>query len=234
MTSPHPPRAHRHERFDRKALRRPDEFVVWTTRAATWAQEHRTSLLGAGAAVLLVLFGVSIVGWQRAGAQREAAERFAQGHAAFAAQRYQDAATIFDEVAHSHPRTAFGRLAALYHGYALARADDPTAAAAAYQEFLARDAETEYLRQMALTALARAEEAAGNAAAARDAYGRAAALAGPYRIDALLGAARLAAAAGDTAAAEASYRAVLTENPDAETRALVEQKLPPETAPAAG
>ena len=99
-----------------------------------------------------------------------------------------------------------------------------------YSEYLATGPAAGYLRQEALDGLAHARESAQDTAAALDAYTQAAALDGPYRADALLGAARLQEAGGHGDAAREIYTRLLKESqPDPDLRTLLLSKLPPGT-----
>jgi len=211
----------------RKDLRKPDEFETLTGQALDWAEKHRALVLGvAGALVLVALAGLAIARW-RAGRSEAAAVAFRAAQSQFDAARYRDAAGAFAEVASGHPHTPFGRLAGLYRAHALARQGDAAGAATAYGEYLATSPDAEYLRQEALTGLARARESAGDTAGALEAYTQAGDLRGPYRTDALLGAARLHENAGHGDQARDIYARLLKDVSDPETRALLVAKLPP-------
>jgi tetratricopeptide (TPR) repeat protein len=222
------------KRDERRFLKDPDEFVVWTTRAAVWAQGHQRALTVVGGALLLAVVVAAVVGWRAARQTEAASEAFRVARSTFASNEFAPAALEFEAVARDFPGTSFGSLAVLYRGHCALRQGDAAAAAAAYQEFLVRFDEDEYVRQLALTNLALAQEQLGDGSGARATLARATESDGPYRIEALLAYARLSQAAGDTAAAEDAYRKVLAENPDAETRIFVQRRLPAGAKPAAG
>jgi tetratricopeptide (TPR) repeat protein len=213
----------------RKDLRKPDEFETLTGQAVDWADRHRPLVIGVAAGAIVVALIAFAVGRWRAGQNEAAAVAFRAAHAQFDAGRYAEAAGTFAEVGSAHPHTAFGRLATLYRAHALARSGDAAGAATAYGEYLATSPASEYLRQEALTGLARARESTGDAAGALEAYSQAGDLRGPYRTDALLGAARLHEAAGRGDQAREIYTRLLKEAPDPETRALLMAKLPPDS-----
>ena len=50
------------KREERRFLKDPDEFVVWTTRLGTWAQTHRTTLIAFGAVVALAVNAAGLLG----------------------------------------------------------------------------------------------------------------------------------------------------------------------------
>jgi predicted negative regulator of RcsB-dependent stress response len=213
-------------RIDRKALRQPDEFVTIVGRAGVWVREHQqTALAAAGGLVALgLVFG--LVAWNSSRQQAQAAARFHEAYTAFRNDRFEEAGRGFAEVADTFGSSPFGRLARLYRGHALAHQQEESRAVTAYQEYLEDDPRAEYLQQIALTDMADAQELAGDAAAARTTYARAAALPGPFRRSAHLSEARLAMAAGDTEAAQAIYRDELARGADGPLRAFLESQLP--------
>jgi hypothetical protein len=215
----------------RKDLRQPDEFETLTGQALEWADQHRQLLYGVAGAVLVIVLIVFAVNRARTSRNESAATDFNAAHELLAANKNDEAAAAFEDVATRYPSAPFGRLARLYRGHALARKPDAAGAAAAYTEYLATDSGAAYLRQEALTSLGRAKESTGDAAGALDAYTQAGALEGPYRTDALLGAARMHERAGDTEKAREIYARLLAENPQGDLRALLVSKLPPGSEP---
>ena len=224
------------KREERRFLKDPDEFVVWTTRLGVWAQTHRTTLLGVGAVLLVAIAAGGLLGWRSARQTEAASEAFRVARAKFASRDFSAAALDFDAVARDYPSTSFGHLAVLYRGHCLLRSGDAGGAATAYQEFLARDDGDPYIRQQALTDLSYAQEQTGAADQARASAAKAGDLDGPFRVEALLIYARLSEAAGDTPAAQGAYRKILDANPDAETKTFVQERLPaqPEASPPTG
>jgi predicted negative regulator of RcsB-dependent stress response len=214
------------KRDERRFLKDPDEFVVWTARLGTWAQAHRAALLAAGAAVLALALGAGLMSWRAARQNEAASEAFRVARTKFAAGDFGPAALEFEAVVRDYPSTSFGRLAVLYRGHCLLQSGDAGAAAAAYQEFLARSSAEPYLRQLALTNLSHAQEQLSLAGEARTSAQQASDIEGPYRVEALLTYARLSEAAGDTTAAEQAYRKILAEEPDPETKQFVQRRLP--------
>jgi predicted negative regulator of RcsB-dependent stress response len=180
--------------------------------------------VGGGMAAVAVV--AALLGWQASSRTEAASNAFRLARSQFAAGEYANASGSFETLAREFPGTAFGRLAILYRGHSLLRQNEPKGAAAAYQEFLTHSLDATYVRQLALANLGQAQELLGETAEARASLAQASELPGPYRIDALLAYARLSEGAGDTAAAQAAYRKVLAENPDAETRTFVERRLP--------
>ena len=217
----------------RKDLRQPDEFETLTGQAVEWADTHRNLLWGALGVVVAIALVVLIVNRTRASRNEAAAADFNTAHAQFTAEKYEEAAAAFDDVATKYPSAPFGRLARLYRGHALARRGDTAGAAAAYADYMASDPGAAYLRQEGLTSLGRVKESAGDTAGALDAYTQAGDLEGPFRTDALLGAARMHERAGDSAKAQEIYERLMGENPQGDLRTLVVSKLPPGHQPPA-
>lgn len=224
-------------KIDRKALKQPDEFQTLTTQAAAWAEQHQTTLIAVAIGLVVLALAAGGIGWWRARQAEAASIRFRAAHQAFEASRWTEAADGFASVRADYASTAYGRLAPLYRGHALARAGDAAGAATAYGEYLAAGPETEYLRQEALASLGRAREATGDAAGAREAFDEAAGMPGPFRVEARLGQARLAEAAGDAERARQIYGEMLAEAPAGPLRTFLEAKVPatgnPAGAPAA-
>jgi len=214
----------------RKALRQPDEFHTLTSQAMAWVDNHRELTAGIALAVLVAAAAVLAVQQYRSSQVGKAAESFRSAQATFEAGHFGDAAAAFEMLAETYPRTPAGRLAGLYRAHALARQGDGSAAATAYNEYLASGPAADYLRQEALDGLAHARENNGDTAGALEVYTQAAALEGPYRRDALLGQARLQEAAGQGDAAREIYGRLLKESdPDPDLRTLLLSKLPPGT-----
>jgi tetratricopeptide (TPR) repeat protein len=215
-------------RISRKSLRQPDEFQTIAGRALTWAEQHvRELLVAAGLLVALAAIAVAAARY-RTSREAAAAAAFQGARVLLETGKLSEAGKAFADLRRDYGTTSFGRLAPLYQGHALARAGDLAGAATAYEEFLAGAPPADYLRQEALDALGHAKEAAGDAAGALDAYTRAGALDGPFRTDALLGVGRLDEAAGRMADAQAVYRKLLAEAPNAALAEFLRSKLPAE------
>jgi len=216
----------------RKDLRKPDEFETLTGQAVDWAQAHRPIVAGVVIGALAVaVIALGIARW-RSSRDEAADAAFNLAHVSFAAGTFADAARAFEDVAQTYPRAPFGRLAGLYRAHALAHSGDAAGGATAYAEYLASSPDSDYLRQEALAGLGHAKEATGDAAGALDAYTQAAALAGPYRTDALLAAARLHDASGQPDKAREIYTSLLKDASDPATKALLTEKLASSKAPA--
>jgi tetratricopeptide (TPR) repeat protein len=217
-------------KINRKALREPDEFQTLTQQAGVWAQGHRNLLMGVGAAVLGIAAVALGIGWYRSHQAAAAGAQFQAAVEDFEGARFAPAIEEFTAVGRDYPGTSFGRLSTLYRGHALARQGDAAGAATAYTEYLASSPTTEYLRQEALTGLGAAKEAAGDKAGALDAYGQAASIDGPFRIQAQLATAQLHELAGEPDKAREVYLAILKESPGGYVRSILETKIPADVA----
>jgi tetratricopeptide (TPR) repeat protein len=227
------PQPAKRTRIRRKDIRQPDEFATLTTQTASWMREHQGLIAGAVAAVAALGLVMLLVSRSRAGRAELASIDFRVAHDAFQGGKYPEAAAGFAALAEKLPGTPFGRLARLYRAHALARQGDAAAAATAYGEYLATDPDPAYLRQEALTGLARAKEAAGDTAGALEAYNEAATLDGPFLTDAALAAARLHEAAGRADEARTIYLRLVKEAPDPDVQAFLLTKVPAAVAEAA-
>lgn len=227
------PQPAKRTRIRRKDIRQPDEFATLTAQAGTWMREHQGLVAGTVAAVAALGLVMLLVSRSRAGRAELASIDFRVAHDTFQAGKYAEAAAGFAALAEKLPGTPFGRLARLYRGHALARQGDGAAAATAYGEYLAINPEPAYLRQEALTGVARAKEATDDTAGALEAYTEAAALEGPFRTDAALAAARLHEAGGQGDQARTIYLRLLKEAPDADVQAFLLGKVPAAAAEAA-
>jgi len=223
------------DRIDRKALKGPDEFQTLTAQTTGWiAQNQRLAAMIAGGVVAVAILALGI-GWYSQRRDEAAAIRFQAAHNEFDAGKFAEAAQSFEGLRTDYGSTPFGRLALLYRGHALSRGGDAAGAATAYQEYLASSPATPYLRQSALVGVGRSQETLGDKNAALQAFTDAAAIPGPFTVEAMFGQARLQEAAGDRAAAEKTYTALAAEEAvqlDGELRRLVESKLPKAQAPA--
>jgi len=212
-------------RYRRKDLKRPDEFVSRGRQLLEWMRTHgaRVAMIaGAVAAIMLAVVGVRTM---RAAQLRQANDEFAQGLAAYRANRFGDAVTQLTEVATRWHATPVGSMARIYLGLAEIQNDNIDGAVAALQQVLGAPELPSYLRQQAAQDVGVGLERKGDAKAAAQQYAAAAAMDGPYRAWALLAEARLREQLGERAEARALYERFVAEFPDAPERELASAKL---------
>ena len=178
------------QRFRRKDLKRPDEFVSRGRQVLDWATENSRVLswitAGVVTLVLLVMGFVSI----RNARVRQANEDLSHALGDFRDGRYTQAANQLADVASRWQSTSAGRIAGLYAANADLKADNFETAAVLLQDVLSAHDWPSYLRQQALADLGYVLEHKGDAAGAAQRYAEAVALDGPYTAQALLGEAR--------------------------------------------
>jgi tetratricopeptide (TPR) repeat protein len=213
-----------HPRLSRKELKRPDEFVTLVDWAAVLFRENLDRvILGAVATVVIfvIVFSLYFYGQHQS---RLAAEAFYDAVGALERKDYRAAERDFTQLAEQHPHASLGRLARFYLANAYLAESQPAKARDALQAYLAGGAQPLF-RQLALTQLGVADEDLGEYRRAHDAYVEAAALDGPQKVRAHLGAARTLARMGDKQGAIAAYRRFIDENPYARERADVAEAL---------
>jgi predicted negative regulator of RcsB-dependent stress response len=209
----------------RKDLRQPDEFVTLSRQALEWTEKNRTAVIGGAVAAVLLLVAIVVYSALAASRTEAAAKAYQAAHVLFADGKFAEAATAFESVASQYGGTSYGPLAQLELGHALLRAGRAAEAIPAYQKFLDGSAPAEWLRQSALTGLARATEKNGDLTAARSHYAAAATAPGPYADAALLGEAHTADAAGDAARARDLYVQFLEKYPTSDLRPVAALRL---------
>ena len=212
-------------RFRRKDLKRPDEFVSRGRELLTWAARNSRVLAWSAAAVAVVAVGILGFTSLRTARVRQANEDLSHALGEFRAEHYSQAATQLADVASRWGSTEAGQIATLYAANANLNADNFDSASVLLQDVLAGHHWPPYLEQQALVDLGFALERKGDAATAAARYTEAAALEGPYKPAALLGAARCRESAGDKAQARELYERFTREFPEAADKDLVAAKI---------
>ncbi|HEY8515636.1 MAG TPA: tetratricopeptide repeat protein [Candidatus Binatia bacterium] len=227
------------ERFRRKDLRQPDEFISLSRRAIEWGQQN-LRLVQIGAAGLLgVLLLVGAITWYVQARAERAARAYYGANELFKREQWGEAYESFRAVANDYGSTSYGRLAKLYAGRAAMKAGKPAEAVPMLREF-ANQAPDPALEQLALVELAAALEASGDASSARTELERAVAIDGPAKPEAQISLARLAEAAGEKDKAIELYQKYLEEDPDGASAELARMRLvglgvtPPPAPPSLG
>src|SRR5262249_10208625 len=94
-----------HYRITRKTLREPDELRTLTTQAVGWVRENQSLVVTVTSAVVAIAAVVLGFNWYTGRQADAAAVRLQSAQALFDAKKYADAATEFEAVASSYPRT---------------------------------------------------------------------------------------------------------------------------------
>jgi len=212
--------------------------MTLTRQALSFVEQNRAAVTATLAAIVLLL--LAIVAYRMISQSREASAdaAYAEARTLLNDKKYADAAGRFDDVANRYSSTSYGPLALLERGNALVLAGQPADAVSAYQRYLQSPPATDYLRQLAHTRLAYAQEQLGKLGDAEQSFATAATEAGPFAADAVFGAARTAEAGGDQAKAKDFYTQLLEKYPSSEHRAVATAHLvalggtPPAAAPA--
>jgi predicted negative regulator of RcsB-dependent stress response len=208
----------------RKELRQPDEFILWTTRAARYLRAHAVAAAWIGASIAILTIGTAAVVAFRHVQASNANEALAPGIGALYGGRTADAAKLLGERSSRWRNSPVGPLGELYLASAELAEGKYEAVRVRLQRALP-DLRRPYLRQLALLSLGYALEGEGDHASAAQRFAQAAELEGPYRAEALLGQARNAELANDPAQAKRAYGAFLESFPEAAEREFVEFRL---------
>jgi len=213
-----------HHRLSRKELRQPDEFVTFLDRAWSYVGENLPRII-IGAVVAIVLLAIGFT-WRfyRQHQSRIAAEEFYHAMTALDRKDYKTAERGFTSLTEQHPGQRLGQLAEFYRANTYMAENAPAKARDALEKYL-KDSDPPTFRQLALTQLGVAYEDLGNYRKAHEEYLQAAALDGPEKGRAELGAARMLARFGDNRGAISAYRRFLSQNPFASERAEVVESL---------
>jgi tetratricopeptide (TPR) repeat protein len=213
------------QRFRRKDLKRPDEFVSRGRQVLDWGVENSRVLSWSAAAVavliVLVMGFVSI----RNARVRQANEDLSHALADYRDGHYAQAASQLADVASRWQSTSAGRIAGLYAANADLNADDFETATALLQDVLSGHDWPSYLQQQALVDLGFALAHKGDAAGAAGRYAAAAALEGPYTAQALLGEARCREHMGDKDKARQLYQQLQRDFPQSAEGEVAAGKL---------
>lgn len=213
------------QRFRRKDLKRPDEFVTQGRALLEWSQENVRVLAWVAGGVVVLALGLAGFFSVRTARVRQANEDLAVALGQFHAGNYGQAAAQLSDVANRWQSTDAGRIAGLYAATADLRADNFEAASTLLQQALAEHEWPPYLHQQAMLALAVTLERKGDAQAAIARYAETAALSGPYTALALLGEARLREQVGEKDKARDLYERFTKDFPQAPEADVVTAKL---------
>jgi hypothetical protein len=200
------------KRITRKELRQPDWFQVNSEKALGYFESHKGIVLGAIGAAILVVLGVW--SWQSFKERQNvaAAQEFIKAVELYQGAKYAEALSSFEKV-QNYRWSRYAGLAHLYQANIhLAKSDLDKALSTAQRAVTATKPNTLY-RQLALMALASAEERQNQCKTAIEHFTEAQKIAGALQSSALLGKARCAEQLGDKAMMIATYKEYLKENP---------------------
>jgi hypothetical protein len=217
------------KRFSRKDLKRPDWFQVNSELAFEFFAGHKP--LMAGAAVALVLIVAAIWGWQQFKARQNvaAAQEYLTALNFYHTEKYREAIGAFEKV-QTYRWSHYAPLAHIYLANSYLASNDADKALSAAQRSVTATKPNTLYRQIALIALATAEERKNRCKEAIEHYREAEGIAAALQSRAILGKAQCAEQVGDTATAIAALKEYLKENPGspyAIKLAELEAKVPP-------
>jgi len=221
------------QRFRRKDLKKPDEFLTLTGQVIRWVQAHTRLTIWGGAGVAAIVGAIALVIEFRSARARDANADLAQAMAAMRANNFAQAATELGEARQRWDATTPGTLAALLAASTSLRLGNPDDALTAIQQCAAAPGLSDYIRQQVAFVWGVALEQKGDWAGATEHYRDAAALTGPYTADATLGEARAQEQAGNAEQARQLYRQYYEQFPDAADRELIKIKAGVTNAPGA-
>lgn len=200
------------KRIRRKDLRQPDWFQVNSEKAIAYFESHKGIVLGAiGAAILIV---VVVWSWQSFKERQNitAAQEYTKAVELYQSAKFSEALSAFEKV-QTYRWSRYAGLAHLYQANIhLAKSDLEKALNSAQRAVTATKPNTLY-RQLALMALASAEERQNQCKTAIEHFNEAQKIAGALQSSALLGKARCAEQLGDKAMMIAAYKEYLKDNP---------------------
>ena len=187
-------------------------FQVTSEKAIEYFEGHKAIVLSAAGAAILMLIGMW--SWQsfKERQNNAAAQEFTKAVELYQGAKYSDAITAFEKL-QTYRWSRYAGLAHLYQANIhLAKSDLDKALSSAQRALTATGPNTLY-RQLALMALASAEERKNQCKSAIEHFSEAQKIAGALQGSALLGKARCAEQLGDRAMMIRAYKDYLKENP---------------------
>ena len=183
------------EKFDRKKLKEPDDFVSFTQRSVEWALANRVMLIGGFLALGLVVVGVFAYNWYALDAEQKASAAFAKaqetyeapvvsspeqalsgkvaaGTFASPAEKYKAASDGFEKVIKDHGGSRIVSLARYYAGECQLRMESYDKAVEFFEIYLKDAGPDSALASLAVEGIAAAYEAQGKLDEARKQYER--------------------------------------------------------------
>ncbi len=201
------------KRITHKDLSRPDQFISLTSKAFRYFERNRSRILISLAFVVLIFLGLG--GWTmyKGKQNRLAAKLYSRALTAYRNGQYQDALDGFLRLG-AYSSSTYGRIALLYRAQSHIALKQPTEAVPVLEEFLERQAEDPYLRQLGFMTMGYAHEKAGQCAKAAIAFEEAQKQTGPLQEDSFLAMARCNTQTGNLKEALSAYQDYLSNIPE--------------------
>ena len=200
------------KRISRKELRQPDSFQLGTEKALEFYKGHQALVIsGIGALVIILL---AIWGWRvyKDNQNVTASIEFNKALVAYQENKYPEALAAFEKI-QTYRWSRYASLSHLYQANIYLATNDLDKALNSGQRAVTATKPNTMFRQLALMALAAAEERKSQCKTAIEHFNEAQKIAGPLQSSAILGKARCAEQIGDKAAAIAAYKDYVKENP---------------------
>jgi hypothetical protein len=199
-------------KISRKELRQPDWFQVASENALHYFNHHKNLVFAAAAAV--VVFAAILWGWQvfKDRQNLAASQEFSKAMALYQGEKYKEAIPAFEAVT-GYRWSRYSVLAHLYLANSYLATNDTEKSVSEAQRTVAATSPNSFYRQIALVALATAEEQKKQCQTAIQHYSEAQNISGALQSRAMLGKARCAEELGDTNTAIVAYKEFLKENP---------------------
>lgn len=215
-------------RLSHKEAKQPDDFITLAHQVLAWGRSHQQTVIWGAVVAAVLVAAIGIATAYRSAERRDANADLARALAKVSANDFAGATTDLTAVSERWAGTAVGPLAALMAADAALRAGEPDKALTALGGLQsARASLPTYLQQQMLLVWGAAFEAKQQWADAAEKYKDAAAMAGPYTGDAIVGEARAREQAGDHEKARALYRQAYEQFPDLPGREMLASKLAP-------
>lgn len=211
-------------RLTHKQAKQPDEFITLSNQVLAWGRSHQQTVIWAGIAAAVLVAALGITTAYRSAQRRDANADLARALAKVSSGDFVGATADLTAVAERWEGTAVGPLAGVMAANTALRAGDPDKAIATLGGLETASLPT-FLQQQVLLAWGAALEAKQQWADAAAKYKDAAAIAGPYTGDAVVGEARAEEQAGDADKARALYRQAYEQFPDLPGRELLASKI---------
>lgn len=200
------------KKITRKELRQPDPFQVATDKALEFYNGHQALVFSALGALVVIL--AAIWGWQgyKETQNIAASQEFTKAMALHQDSKYPEAIAAFEKV-QTYRWSRYASVAHLYQANIYLATNDLDKALNSAQRAVTATSPNTLYRQLALMALAAAEERKNQCKTAIDHFNEAQKIAGPLQSSAMLGKARCAEQLGDKTTAIATYKEYVKENP---------------------